>query len=499
MVFFTITLAIWVILMKGLCKPTFEKKDHGQGAGIPVLKSIWDLFDLSLLFSQSGIRKHSGIPAWLLAFAYICGLVNHASSVNQNAKFSTEAPFLQQLLSGEIISQSAFSRFLGKPFQWLRFSLGRLARLQENTDSRLTDGDIIALDDTKVEHPYGKKIPFLCWLFDSSDKRHVWCMNLVSTLAVLKNGLEYPMLWRFWVKTGQENEKQTKLDLAKQMLSEVRQLNKARLWVAMDRWFLCKKFLNWLMDQKFDWVTKAKRNTVLFRKIYDPVLGKEHYVKLNPKQLLREVYPRIRVLGRGSVLSIPDIYIKVPYETLTRKGKPITRQRFLPIAAIAATYEKQAVEGSVILPEEECPATFKDAYLLISNRVDAPDEAASAYAKRWRIEVFYRTVKQNLGLTSCYAQSETAHFAHMELLFTGKTLLCYATWEYNKEGAEQAPSLCEVVRYFFNAGCRISCCEQLIQVYFDTATERFSRLIDKFWPQSLEPRLWSWNYYPETA
>jgi len=454
---------------------------------------------LSLLFSQSGIRKHSGTPTWLLAFAYICGLVNHASSANQNAKFSTEAPFLQQLLSGEIISQSAFSRFLSKPFQWLRFSLGRIARLQENMDSRLTDGDIIDLDDTKVEHPHGKKIPFLCWLFDSSDKRHVWCINLVSTLAVLKNGLEYPMLWRFWVKTDQENEKQTKLDLAKQMLKEVRQLNNARLWVAMDRWFLCKKFLNWLMDQNFDWVTKAKRNTVLFRKIYDPVLGKDHYVKLNAKQILREVYPRIRVLGRGSVLSIPDIYIKVPHETLTRKGKPITRQRFLPIAAIAATYEKQAAEGSVILPEEECPAIFKGVYLLISNRVDAPEEAARTYTKRWKIEVFYRTVKQNLGLTSCYAQSQPAHFAHVELLFTAQTLLCYATWECNKEGTEQAPSLCEVVRYFFNAGCRIRCSEQQIQVYFDTVTERFARLIDKFWPQSLEPRLWNWDYYPGTA
>ncbi|WP_243270074.1 transposase [Thermanaerosceptrum fracticalcis] len=482
--------------MKKLCKPTFEKKDHGQGAGIPVLKTIWDLFDLSLLFSQSGIRKHSGIPAWLLAFAYICGLVNHSSSANQNAK---EAPFLQQLLSGQIISQSAFSRFLSKPFQWLRFSLGRFARLQENTDSRLTDGDIIALDDTKIEHPHGKKIPFLCWLFDSSDKRHVWCINLVSTLAILKNGLEYPMLWRFWVKTGQENEKQSKLDLAKQMLAEARQLNKARLWVAMDRWFLCKKFLNWLMGQNFDWVTKAKRNTALFRKIYDPVLGKERYIKLNPKQLLREVYSQLRVLGKESVLSIPDIYIKMPYETLTRKGKPITRQRFLPIAAIAATYEKQAVEGSIVLPEEECPATFKDAYLLISNRVDTPEEAATAYVKRWRIEVFYRTAKQNLGLTSCYAQSETAHFAHVELLFTAKTLLCYASWECNKEGAEQAPSLCEVIRYFFNAGCRIRCCEQLIQVYFDTATQRFSRLIDKFWPHSLELRLWDWENYPETA
>ncbi len=65
------------------------------------------------------------------------------------------------------------------------------------------------------------------------------------------------------------------------------------------------------MDQNFDWVTKAKRNTVLFRKIYDPVLGKECYVKLNPKQLLREVDPRIRFLGKGSILSIPDIYDKL--------------------------------------------------------------------------------------------------------------------------------------------------------------------------------------------
>jgi len=484
--------------MKKLCKPTFVKKDHGRGAGIPVLKAIWDLFDLSLLFSQTGIIKHSGTPTWLLAFAYICGLVDNAGSANKNAKFSADAPFLLQLLSGRRITQCAFSRFLSKPFQWLKFSNGRLARMQEHPESRLTDGDVIALDDTKIEHPHGKKIPFLCWLFDSSDKRHVWCMNLVSTLAVLKNGLEYPMLWRFWVKTDQKNEKQTKLDLAKQMLLEFRQINNAKLWVAMDRWFLCKKFLRWLMDHNFDWVTKAKRNTVLFRKIYDHGQQKEIYVKLNPKQLLREVYPMIRALGNGSALSIPNIYIKLPFETFTRKGKPITRPRFVPIAAIAATYEKQTLE-TIVLPEEEVPATFKDAYLLISNRVDAPDDVAKTYAKRWRIEVFYRAVKQVLGLTSCYAQSESAHFAHVELLFTAKTLLCYATWECNKEGADQALSLCEVIGYFFNAGCRIRCYKQQIQVYFDTNTQRFSSLINKLWPNSLEFKLWNWEYYPETA
>lgn len=499
MTLFVITLAIWVIKMKELCKPAFGNKQSGNGGGIPALKTIWEIFDFSLLFSQTGICKHSGTATWLMAFSYICGLIANMNSVNRNATYTGESPVLQQILSGKVITQSAFSRFLSKPFNWLKFSLGRLSRLQDRAETRLTDGDIIALDDTKIEHPHGKKLPFLCWLFDSSDKQHVWCMNLVSTLAVLKNGLEYPMLWRFWVKKDQENERQTKLDLAKQMLSDFRSINDSKVWVAMDRWFLCKRFLVWLADQRFDWVTKAKRNTVLFRKIYDPVLKKETFVKLNPSYLLREVYPKLRVLGREHVLSIPDIYIKLPYEELTRKGKPITRHKFTLIAAVAATYSKQADDCNVVLQEEETAATFRDAYLLISNRVDAPEEVAYAYAKRWRIEVFYRAVKQDLGLTSCYAQSDTAHFAHVELLFTAKTLLCYAFWELNKEGAEQAPTHSEMVRYFFNASCRIDCNEQQIQIHFDTTTERFAILIENFWPKLLDVGLWVWDNYPATA
>ncbi len=222
----------------------------------------------------------------------------------------------------------------------------------------MTDGDVIASDDTKAEHPYGEKIPFLCWLFDSSDKRHVWCMNLVTTLAVLKNGLEYPMSWRFWVKADDSNEKRTKLDLAKEMLADFRKFNKARLWVAMDRWFLCKKFFQWLEDNNFDWVTKAKRNTVLYRLVYDPQRQKETYVKLNPRLLPQEIYPRLRAISKGTVISIPGIYLKVPYETLIRKGKPITRQKFVPVAAIAATHQKQATEYS-LLQEEEAAATFR--------------------------------------------------------------------------------------------------------------------------------------------
>lgn len=162
--FLPLLLTIWVIQLKQLGKPIFRSKDHGPGAGIPVLKTIWDFFDMALLFSQTGISKHSGLPAWLMAFAYICGLINNVKSANKNASFSADAPFLRHLL-GQKVSQSALSRFLAKPFAWLQFSLGRVARLQEKEESRLIEGDVIALDDTKIEHRHGKKDPLFVLAF----------------------------------------------------------------------------------------------------------------------------------------------------------------------------------------------------------------------------------------------------------------------------------------------------------------------------------------------
>lgn len=172
-VFFTVTFTIWVIQMMILEKPILENKVYGPGGGIPLLKSLWGKFDLSLLFLQTGFQKHSGISAWLMAFAYICGLIAQRTSVNQNAEFSSDSPVLGFLLKGKTISQSAFSRFFSKPYQWLKLSLARVSSLQEHQETALSDGDIIALDDTKVAHPFGKKLPFLCWLFDYSDKTHV--------------------------------------------------------------------------------------------------------------------------------------------------------------------------------------------------------------------------------------------------------------------------------------------------------------------------------------
>jgi hypothetical protein len=164
---------IWVIQMTKLEQPILENKEYGPGGGIPLLKSLWEKFDLQLIFSQCGFQKHAGIPAWLMSFVYICGIIAKKTSVNQNAQFSSDSPILNYLLKGKTVTQSAFSRFFSAPYQWLKLSVARVSRLQETEDTKLSDADVIALDDTKIVHPFGKKLPFLCWLFDYSNKSHV--------------------------------------------------------------------------------------------------------------------------------------------------------------------------------------------------------------------------------------------------------------------------------------------------------------------------------------
>lgn len=308
------------------------------------------------------------------------------------------------------------SRFLSKPFDWLTVSVNRFIALLEHKDFCLQDGDLIALDDTKIDHPYGKLMPLLYWLFDTSEKRYSWCMNLLATVAVLQNGLEYPLIWRFWKKTDAD-EKGTKLDLSKTMLTELRKHCTVKLWIAMDRWFLCKDFFLWLEDHNFDWVTKAKRNTALFRKVVEPVYGRVRYVPVNAKELLREVWPKLSATtgnkGDSVSMAFSDIYMKVPKTVMGVRGRMVKKQVLTLIAAVAIMKLKEdnvELTDTTELKVDDEGSTFKGAYLLLSNRADSPKDVIIYYAKRWRIEVFFHNAKQELGLASCQARNEYAHF-----------------------------------------------------------------------------------------
>lgn len=486
--------------MKTLQKPKFRELSLSECAGAPILRTLWERFDISLLLTQSGMLKRSGTPSWLLCFLYVVGLISNCSSVVQMADMAQKDSILKAMFKPWKLAQYTMSRFFTNGFAWKTFSKKRIERLQQDEQTQLQEGDVVNLDDTHCAHPYAKQLPFLSWLFDHSTKTYAWAMNLVVIQAVLKNGMEYPLFYSVWHKPATKGEGLTKLDLAKQMLLMLRESVNCRLWVAMDRWYLCKDFFTFLESHQFDWVTKAKRNTALFRKVMEPCTGRERYVPLTPIMLIREVFKQLtRQQTSGLVsIAIPDIYMKQPYIVTNRKGKQVTKKRYVQIAAVVAMRLKEDVLSSNVesTEDDESPATYNGAYLLISNRFDVPKKALQTYVKRWRIEVFFRTAKQELAFEKCHSEFEAHHHAHFELLFTAETLLAVALFEMNKEktSGDEGCTHGEMVRGLFHTRCqtrtRTYKGQERIYVDFDIEVKRFARLIRCFWPQHYLMLLW---------
>src|SRR5690606_8196125 len=164
----------------------------------------------------------------------------------QMAQLADKDALLKAMFQPWKLAQYTLSRFFTNGFAWVTFGKKRVERLQRDAVTQLTEGDIVNLDDTHVAHPYAKQLPFLSWLFDHSSKTYLWAMNLVVIQAVLKSGLEYPLFYRVWHKPKWKGEGLTKLDLAKQMLLMLRESVSCRLWIAMDRWYLCKELFSFL-------------------------------------------------------------------------------------------------------------------------------------------------------------------------------------------------------------------------------------------------------------
>ena len=484
--------------MSTLNKPKFRNLLHGECAGAPILRRLWDFFDFSFLLTQSGINKVRGVPTWMLAFLYAMGLIAQCTSVNKIADLAKKDALLNIMFRGMKITQITLSRFLTTSYDWSLFGHKRVERLQVDQDTRLQDGDVINLDDSQVVHPYGKMLSFLCWLFDHSLKINVWGMNIVVIQAVLRNGIEYPLFYKIWRKPKVKGEGPTKYDHAREMLIQLRKSVDCRLWVAMDRWYLSKKFFNFLTANSFDWVTKAKRNTALFRKEIESWSGSERYVPVKPIMLIKEVFSQLKAQGKSGIasVSLPNIYMKMPYEIVNKKGKTVTKHRFTPIAVVAAIRLKEdETEYNEVLSGDqtlEQPAEYRGAYLIISIRFDAPKEALFVYIKRWRIELFFRAAKQELGLNECHSTTEVHHHAHYELIFAAETLVSYAQWQANqgKLSDEEVFTHGQIINSLFHIRCEIRIKShkigiQQVTVSIDTDAKKFIRLFDLYWPDEV--------------
>jgi hypothetical protein len=261
----------------------FKKLLYSSFGGAPLLLSLWNRFDFSILLTQSGIFKSRGISTWKLAFLFVVGLMARCNSCLQMVQFYDKESLLQRIFNEKAISQSAFSRFMVSKFQWDVFNLKRVAKFQEEEETRLVDGDVIALDDSLIEHNHAKKMPFIYRLFDHCSSTYVNALNIVVLHAFKSSGLQYPLLYSIWKQDNDKDPHQSKLELAFQMLQQLRDqlTTPVKCWVAMDSWYFAKSLYLGIEQLGFNWVTRAKSNSTLYRKV--KIRGIERFIAIYPK------------------------------------------------------------------------------------------------------------------------------------------------------------------------------------------------------------------------
>ncbi len=96
------------------------------------------------------------------------------------------------------VSQLAVSRFLTSTWDLSAFNRERLRHLQGDRQTALSDGGIVALDDTHQARPYANKMTWVHRLFDHSANTFVPALNLVALLGIRRDGVNYPLGFRFW-------------------------------------------------------------------------------------------------------------------------------------------------------------------------------------------------------------------------------------------------------------------------------------------------------------
>ena len=214
----------------------------------------------------------------------------------------------------------------------------------------------------------------------------------------------------------------------------------------MDSWYFAKDFCLAIEKLEFDWVTRAKKNTTLYRKVM--ICGKERFIEILPEKLFSEAKPVFTFWRKKGTLCMPfkDIYLAVDeiHHGEGKRKEPVLK----PINAVVAAYIEEDPETA------ESKETF---VLLVSNRMDATaQKIVQVYKKRCNIEVFFRNAKQELGLNDCHSTDENHIHAHLSLLFVAESLIRLAQWQCNeKTGTEEEVTHGQVVELLFHTRCEV--------------------------------------------
>jgi hypothetical protein len=286
----------------------------------------------------------------------------------------TTATGLAQLMEGAI-SHDQVTRMLSSPKmtskEWWRLIKPDVRKIERK------DG-VMIVDDSIVEKPYTDENEIICWHFDHAKGRTVKGINFVTTLYHVQD-IALPVAFEIVSKTepyidektGKEKRRSahTKNERYRQMLQAVYKNMIPFAYVLNDLWFASAENMRFVkLDLQKEFIMALKSNRKVALSEDDKSNGR---------------YQRIDQLGLPEGAHQIIFLERVPF----------------PLHLIRQVFTNE--DGSTGVR-----------YLVTSDLTLSADQISTIYQKRWKVEEYHRSLKQNASLEKSPTRTETTQTNH---------------------------------------------------------------------------------------
>jgi SRSO17 transposase len=263
------------------------------------------------------------------------------------------------------------------------------------------EGDgIFAMDDT-LSHKTGKHMEYVGYYFDRAEGKQTLAHDVLTT-HLIKGRLSIPLDAWVYLKEEQlpeekKSEFKDKNQVAREFIQKAHSKGIPFLYVVGDSWFFCRDTAELVQSLGKIWIFQSKSDRV--------VLMPHGWVSLSEwakttTTIPREKFKRVKVRYKDN----DQTYWCYEANLRMRSLKDAQRVR------VVVSYDNSDFEGE---PHFYC-----------SNKLDMKaDKLLNLYAKRWKIDSFYRDAKQNLGMEDYEMRKIEGVRRHLAMVLIAHTLL----------------------------------------------------------------------------
>lgn len=288
---------------------------------------------------------------------------------------ATTATGLSQLVDN-LVSHDQITRFLASETQTAKDLWHLVKPLVRKVQSKKA---VLIIDDTIEEKPYTDENQIVCWHFDHSKDRSIKGINFVSALYE-SGGVSLPVGFEVISKTETYIDKKTQKEKRRSPITKneicrrlIKQAIKNELpfeFILFDSWFAAAENMKFIKtEHKRDFICPLKANRKVALSMNDKLRGRFQAV-----------------------------------ETLTLELNTI-REIYLEGVEFPLALAKQ-----IFTNEDGSTGVL---YLVSSETTQDYNRLTTSYQRRWQVECFHKSLKQNVSLSKSPTQTERTQQNHL--------------------------------------------------------------------------------------